>query len=577
MAKIKQEKALKEILKFYKKHIKYYILFIIILIIKAVISFFSAMLVAKIIACIMEANYSLTLHYALVNLIILVIYNILGYLNTFFYKKLENNVRFDLQQKVIESSLNIKMSYYDNAGSGVVVTRLTNDIDKISESFKSLTEKIVNVIRRITYLLYIFFLNIYLGLFVLGGVVIVSILYTIRIHYLKKLKPGVKMQKEVVNSKIIEVIRAIKDIKTLNCDESVLNLVGKEQKTYMKKDNFEYYVGNGLCKLTDLVISIVDYFYIVLSIILLKDYGLTTTCFYTCYLYKDHTFNLAIEMGDFLYKFAECEVCAQRLISLVYPSKENIDKYGTKYNEIYKGDITFKDVSFSYLSNKPLLNNVSFKIDAKTTTAFVGESGAGKSTIINLIGHLYYKDSGQILFGPHDIDEVSKEFIRENITIVNQFPYLFNLSIKENFLMVKKDITEEEIWQVCNKTLLKDFIESLPKKLDSIIGEGGCQLSGGQRQRLAIARALCRNSKVLIFDEATSSLDNNSQKEVMEVIKRLEKEMTIILIAHRLTTVTYANKIILLKNGKIKDVGTHEDLFANNKYYKMLYLKNSAE
>lgn len=577
MAKIKQYTALKQILKFYKKHLGFYIGFVVILLIKAVISFFSAMLVADIIANMMSQDFHKVCISAGINLTILIASHLLSYLNTYFYKNLENNVRYDLQQSIIASSLNIKMSFYDNLGSGVIVTRLTSDIDHISERFKSLTEKIVNIIRRVAYLVYIFFLNFYIGLFVFVSVVIVSLAYTIRIHYLSKLKPAVKAQREIVNSKIIETVRAVKDIKTLNCDENVLNLVGEAQNEFIRKDNHEYYVGNLLCKITDAIVDISDFLFMGLSIFLMLKTSLTATIFYTCYLYKDHTFTLANEFGDFRYKLAECDVCAQRLLSIVYPNENDIDKFGNNYDKNYNGDIEFENVKFSYIPNLEVLKGVSFKIPAKSTIAFVGESGCGKSTITSLIGHLYYKDSGKIYLGNYEIDELSKEFIRDNIAIVNQFPYLFNLSIRENFKMINSAITDDEIWDLCDKVLLKDFILSLPKQLDSVIGEGGCQLSGGQRQKLCIARALCRNVKVMIFDEATSSLDNASQNEVMEVIKKLSTHMTIILIAHRLSTITFADSIILVKDGQVVGSGKHDELIENNEYYKMLYNKSIGE
>lgn len=522
----------------------------------------------------MEANYEKAFQYAVINLLVLLFYSTLSIINTYFYKNLENRVRFDLQQKIIESALNIKMQYYDNLSSGVIVTRLTSDIDYISERFKSLTEKMVNIMRRISYLAYIFVLDIQIGFLVLISVMFVSFVYTIRIHYLSKLKPKVKAKREIVNSKIIETIRAIKDIKTLNCDENVLSLIGKEQKEYIKRDNHEYYVGIALSKFTDIVTHISDFIFILMNIYLIGKGDITTAIFYTCYLYKDHTFSLANEIGDFRYKLAECEVCAKRLIALVYPKNYDIDSYGTKSIKNYEGDIKFQNVSFSYIDEIPVLKQVSFEIKPKSTVAFVGESGSGKSTITSLIGHLYYKSSGSILFGNYEIDELNKQFIRDNITIVNQFPYLFNLSIRDNFKMIKSDITDETIWNVCEKVQLKEFIESLPLGLDSIIGEGGCQLSGGQKQKLCIARSLCRNVKVMIFDEATSSLDNVSQNEIMEIIQNLSKDVTVIMIAHRLSTVAYADSIILVRDGEIVGSGKHEELLKTNTYYKSLYLKS---
>lgn len=562
---------LREIMSFYKKHIKYYIGYVIILLIKAVIAFLNAMFVAKIISAMMESNFHQAFIWATVIVGMLTFGHILSWCNTFLYKALENNVKFDLQQAVVNSALNIKMIYYDAAGSGVIMTRLTSDIDHISERFKSLTEKIVNILRRIAYLVFIFFLNVYLGLLVLGCVIIVTLSYTVRIYYLKKMKPGVKRQQEQVNSRIIEIIRAIKDVKTLNCADSTLNLLGDEQKKYIKRDNVEWYVGSGLSHITSMLIDVSSYLFILVSILLMSKFNLTATVFYTCYLYKDHTFTLANEFGDFRYKLGECEVYAKRLYALLYPEEYNIDKFGTQYVKNYSGQIEFQNVHFSYMPEVPVLKGTSFTIEPKSTVAFVGESGSGKSTIIQLIAHLYYKQEGSILFDGVPIEELSKEFIKENVAVVNQFPYIFNLSIRENFQMIDTTITDEKIIELCKKVGLQEYIEKLPNGLDSVIGEGGCQLSGGQRQKLCIARALCRNVKIMIFDEATSSLDNTSQNEIMEVIENLKNEMTILLIAHRLSTITYADRIILMKEGCVVDHGRHEELLERSGYYQNLY------
>lgn len=577
MVSLSSKRNLKKILSFYKKYFVLYFGFFTILIIKAIISFFSAMLVAKTITNVMDLKFNNVYRLALINLIILSIYHILSYVNTYFYKNLENKVRYDIQQRVIETSLNMKMSYYDKIGSGKILTRLTSDIDNISENFKWLTEKIVNLIRRISYLIYIFLLDYNIGLFVFISVLIVSIIYSIRTYFLSKLKPIVKNKREVVNSKIIETIRAIKDIKTLNCDDNILSQIGDSQNDFIRKDNQEYYIGVAFCKLVDLVIDISNFIFIIIGCKLIICHKLVISVFYTCFLYKDHTYSFAKELGDFRYKIAESEICAKRIISLINPDMNNTDKYGIKKLYNYEGNITFDDVTFSYVNGIDVLKNVTFNIKAKNTVALVGESGCGKSTIAALIGHLYYNTSGTIKIGNISISDLNKDFIRESITIVNQFPYLFNISIRDNFRMIKNNISDDEIMELCRKVSLIDYIENLPNGLDSIIGEGGCKLSGGQRQKLCIARALCKNVKVLIFDEATSSLDNNSQKEIMEIIKKLSKRLTIIIIAHRLSTITYADSIILLKNGKIIDIDTHENLLKKNNYYNQLYMKDALE
>lgn len=236
----------------------------------------------------------------------------------------------------------------------------------------------------------------------------------------------------------------------------------------------------------------------------------------------------------------------------------------------------FKDVHFSYGDNE-VLNGMNFKINKNETVAFVGKSGVGKTTIFSLLCKLYNLSSGNIYLDGHDITELDEESIRNNITIISQNPYIFNMTIKENFRLIKKDVTDTEIKKACKLACLTDFIESLPDKYDTLIGEGGVNLSGGQRQRLAIARALIQNTKIILFDEATSALDNETQKSIQEAINNMKDKYTILIIAHRLSTIIESDRILVVDDGRIIASGTHKELLRKNKYYKKLYEKEVIE
>lgn len=254
------------------------------------------------------------------------------------------------------------------------------------------------------------------------------------------------------------------------------------------------------------------------------------------------------------------------LTSNVYPK----EKFGNVHLDKINGDFEFRNVSFSYGKNQ-VLKDLSFKIDANTTVAFVGKSGTGKTTIFNLLVKMYDVDSGKILIDDQDITKLDKDTIRGNITIIGQSPYIFNMTIKENLQLVKNDLTDEEMKEACRLACLDRFIDSLENKYDTIIGEGGVNLSGGQRQRLAIARALIQKTEIILFDEATSALDNETQYEIQKAIENMEGEYTILIIAHRLSTIKKANKIFYLEKGKIIDSGSHEYLIENCSSYKHLY------
>ena len=247
------------------------------------------------------------------------------------------------------------------------------------------------------------------------------------------------------------------------------------------------------------------------------------------------------------------------------------EKFGTKHINKVQGNFEFKDVDFSYEENNKVLDKLSFKVNANETVGFVGKSGVGKTTIFNLMCKMYDVSSGKITIDGIDINELDEESIRSNITIISQNPYIFNMSIKDNLKLVKNDLSEEEMKKACHLACLDEFIELLPNKYDTIVGEGGFNLSGGQRQRLAIARAFLQKTEIILFDEATSALDNDTQSKIQQAIDNLKKEYTILIIAHRFSTIINCDRIYYLENGKVLASGTHNELLEKCKEYKQLY------
>ena len=217
------------------------------------------------------------------------------------------------------------------------------------------------------------------------------------------------------------------------------------------------------------------------------------------------------------------------------------------------------------------MNHLNLKVHENEKVGFVGKSGAGKTTIFNLLCKMYDNYEGDIFIDNYNIKNLDKDSIRGNITIVQQNPYIFNMSIRDNLKLVKKDLTEEEMIYALKLACLNDFILTLPKQYDTVVGEGGIMLSGGQKQRLAIARAFIQKTEIILFDEATSALDNETQTEIKKAIDNLSKDYTILIIAHRLSTVLDCDRILFLEDGKITCQGTHEDLLKNSEGYRRLY------
>jgi len=242
--------------------------------------------------------------------------------------------------------------------------------------------------------------------------------------------------------------------------------------------------------------------------------------------------------------------------------------------QIEKADIEFKSVNFMYPNtDKDAVNNINILIKGGSTVALVGHSGAGKSTIINLLPRFYDPNKGKIYIDKQNINEVTLSSLRRNISLVSQDIILFDDTIRANIAYANLNASDEQIKKACDFAAATDFIEGLSNKYETLVGENGIRLSGGQKQRISIARAILKNTPIILLDEATSSLDADSEEKVQNAIINLTKNRTTLVIAHRLSTIIRADKIIVLNEGKIAETGTHKDLLNNSIIYKNLYSK----
>ena len=374
---------------------------------------------------------------------------------------------------------------------------------------------------------------------------------------------------EHLSSLLIETIKGIADIKLLSIDiyPKVMNRFNSSDKLSIEKDSYDsrtYRVKNIILFLVSILVLITGVHFIGTSI--------TGPNLIICFLYSTRILSLMENFSSLRSSLKEYELSIERIIEFenddIYPK----DVFGKKHLSHIKGDIKFDNVTFGYdSSEKNILNNFSLSVKAKTTTALVGASGSGKSTLLNLINKSYLPESGVITLDDVPISDLDVDTFKKAISIVSQSPYLFNMSIKENLLLVNHNATLKELDTVCKQACLYDYINSLPDKYDTVIGEGGINLSGGQKQRLAIARALLKNSTILLFDEATSALDNATQAEIKETLNRLKNEYTIIIVAHRLSTIQDCDTIHVVECGTIVSSGSHKELLETSETYRNLY------
>ncbi len=553
-----------------------------LLICTGVLSFFSPLVLGKVISYMTVGGEGggPDFHKAIVFAGIFAGLEVLGLLLYFarvpFFKNLENKVKRDVKLSVIRESFKINIGEFEKLGNGTFVTRLTSDIDSLGNTFKNISETIVNFMSKIGFIVFVFITNYWIGLFLVVFVLLRYFVYQIRIYYFAKMKPRVLKKNEDTNSMIGESVRSIKDIKTLGLSENVLGRIRNLQEDYMRADNKEWYVGTFLYTIANFVSVLCNFFFIFLCAVLIQKGQLDLAIFYSVYVYKGSVMEFAVHLGNLQDYFRDMEVSAARVFALAGDEQYTKEKYGNVELLDYKGNIEFKNVSFAYTKDEKVLNNVSFKIQANTHVAFVGESGCGKSTIVALICKLYDPDDGIILFDETNSMSLAQSF-GKNISMINQYPYVFNLSIRENMQLVKPNVTDEEIYEVLKFANADHFVRELPQGLDSFLGEGGTRLSGGQKQRICIARALLKDAKVIIFDEATSSLDNISQQYIMDSVETIKHNKTIITIAHRLSTIENCDTIYFVDKGKIVDYGTHEQLLTRNKKYATLYKKQQKQ
>tara|TARA_B100001057_G_scaffold260037_1_gene260230 strand:- start:628 stop:2364 length:1737 start_codon:yes stop_codon:yes gene_type:complete len=265
---------------------------------------------------------------------------------------------------------------------------------------------------------------------------------------------------------------------------------------------------------------------------------------------------------------------ASRILPIIDTVNSIRDKENSKEIEINEGKIQFKDIYFKYNSNEEnVLNNINLEFKGGKMTALVGHSGSGKSTILNLIPRFYQPKNGDITIDGQSIYETTLESLRKNISLVSQETTLFDDTIKNNIKYANENASDEEIYEAAKLSNSYDFIENLPNKFETIIGENGVRLSGGEKQRISIARAMIKKSEIILLDEATSSLDSETERKIQEALKLLVKNKTTIVIAHRLSTIQNSNNIYLIDSGKVMDSGKHEELLIKSKLYKNFYEK----
>ncbi|MBE6150066.1 MAG: ABC transporter ATP-binding protein [Firmicutes bacterium] len=477
----------------------------------------------------------------------------------------------DLQIALGKEILKIEVSEIDKNSTGTFVQRLGSDTDELSRIFTAGMGHLTGILTDIGIFVAVFVISRKVFIFYLIASIILTIIHLVKVKKVGEKDVIFRKQRDKTSGLSTELIRGVRDIKMLNAKKSFMNDLEENINDLSQKQFDMRNLEMDYKCLVGFIEAIFEFLIVIILVCLIDSGELLIANAIVLFSYRNRLLNNLIEKtGELLTQLKSFNIASKRVFAILENKEFKKEKFGKKHLDKVNGDFEFKNVLFGYNENE-VLKDLSFKVNANETVAFVGKSGAGKTTIFSLLCKLYDINDGVITIDGIDIKELDEESIRNNITIISQNPYIFNMSINDNLRLVKENITDEEIKKACKLACLDEFIETLPDKYDTVVGEGGIALSGGQRQRLAIARAFIQETEIILFDEATSALDNETQSKIQQAINNLKENYTILIIAHRFSTIINSDRILVIDDGKIVGEGTHEELLKSNKIYKKLY------
>ncbi len=468
--------------------------------------------------------------------------------------------------------LNLPVRFFSDQSTGVLMSRITNDIYLLQASIPAIITIIRSVITIVILVGVILYMNWKLAL-------IAIVCYPFFIHPMvlisKKIrKYTTKGQEQMgdLNSTLQEAFSGVRVVKAFVSEDKEIKKFEKINNKLLKYNIKSILAGEVTSPLMEFIgaFGIAAIIYIGGSQVISG--SITAGAFFSFLAALTMVYQPVKDIGNSNNLFQAAMAAAKRIFDMLDTNNDILENNGSIICDANNKNITFEKVSFKYSDDAPyVLDNISLSIPYGSKVAFVGHSGAGKSTMTNLIPRFYDVSDGKILIGDTNIKDFEVHSLRKNIGLVSQEPFLFNDTIKNNIAYGQENYTDEDIEKAAKAAYADEFINELPEKYETMTGERGVKLSGGQKQRITIARALLKNPPILILDEATSSLDTESEKVVQKALDNLMVGRTSFIIAHRLSTILTSDKIVVLNEGKVEAVGKHEELLSSSPTYKKLY------
>ena len=516
------------------------------------------------------------LNWTLVIIALLVIEGLLQFAGSYLSNLLAQNIIRDIRKKLVGHVLSFRMRYFDRTPIGALVTRVVSDLEAITEVFSSgLMDIVGDMISLIFVLILMFVSNWELSLMTLVPIPLLIIATRIFAKAMRKSFQLERAQVTKLNTFVQERISGMSIVQMFNREKQEYKKFEEINKGHRQAHVNAVWANSIFFPVVEMLSS--------LSIALLLVWGALKVegktseeirnmygeiIAFTLWIYQ--LYRPIRQLADKFNVLQRGTVRAERVFEIL-DHQENIQNKGQIADCNFNQDIRFDHVSFAYIDDQFVLKDINLTIPAGKIVAFVGATGAGKSTIVNLLGRFYEFQEGTISIGDTSINDIELNYLRKNIAIVLQDVFLFSDTIHNNITLGDPAISREEVIQAAKEVGAHDFIEKLPGGYDYQVGERGVVLSVGQRQLLSFIRAYVYNPHILILDEATSSIDNESEELIQKATAKLTKGRTSIVIAHRLSTIQQADMIVVLERGEVMEKGTHHELLKSGGYYRKLY------
>ncbi|HAK05454.1 MAG TPA: ABC transporter ATP-binding protein [Firmicutes bacterium] len=529
--------------------------------------------------------------YGLTLLIGILLRSLCIFITFFATNYLEMSIYVDIRQDGFRRVQELSFSYFDKTSAGWLIARLQSDTSKIADMISwGIIRVVWLVFDLVLTLITMFTVSWQMALILLAASPLIMIIAPYFEMVLLKLSRIARNAFSGYVAWLAESIAGAKTIKTLAIETTVQaeadEIVTDIRNKNFKRTKFQALFHPSVVFVMSLTTAIVIFFG---SMFMKTDTTITVATFALYIGFVRAIFNPLQEFAELFGDIVQTQSSVEKIVSLIDTKPQIVDrpdviaKYGTLFHERkenyepIKGDIEFKNVNFSYLKDIEIIHDMNLKIKAGQSIAIVGETGSGKSTTVNLLCRFYEPTSGQLLIDGVDYRERSVSWLRSNIGYVQQSPFIFSGTIRKNIAYGKLDATDEEIIHAAKLVDVHDFIMSLPNGYNTELQDGGSELSVGQKQLISFARAIVRDPVIMILDEATSSIDTETEVVIQKAIKDVLKGRTSIIIAHRLSTIVDSDRILVMSNGKIIEDGTHRELITAQGTYHHLYMNQFAE